>query len=174
MREKDQYKIDDRFLNGYARFVGIHALGVYNSLCRHANREQTSWPSINTIAKELSIGRTSVIESIKRLEFFNIIQKKRIGKKATNRYLLISKHLWKTISEVCLKDFSEVCHTDFTSLRGKLHQSATRTSIVRNTHSKDTQRKESVSKKKKCALPGCKKYPDSYRVVSSGVECIDH
>jgi len=40
LRKKEQYITDDLFLNGYARFLGIYAVGVYGSLCRHANKEQ--------------------------------------------------------------------------------------------------------------------------------------
>ncbi len=131
LRQKDQYITDDKFLNGYARFLGIYAVGVYSSLCRHANKEQKSWPSIKTICEELSIGRNSVIAAIKRLEFWNIISKERVGKKATNRYWLINKKEWKSVSEVCLKDYSEVCHINFSGLRDKLQRFATQTSIVR-------------------------------------------
>ena len=148
LRQKDQFITDDQFLNGYARFVGIYAVGVYGSLCRHANKEQNSWPSIRKICEELSISRNSVIEAVKKLEFWNIVKKKRIGKTANNRYWLIHKKNWKRVSEVHLKDFSEVCGGDFSSLCGKLHQFATRTSNSKELNSKETHRKESTSKKK--------------------------
>ena len=119
LREKDRFVVDDKFLNGYARFLGVYAVGVYNSLCRHANKEQRCWPSIKKIAQELSIGRNKVFDSIKYLEFWQIIKKERLGKKLTNRYLLLSKRYWKPISESSLKDFGEVYHINFTSL---LHQ----------------------------------------------------
>ena len=143
-REKGWYYIDDKFLNGYARFLGIYAVGVYSSLCRHANKEQMAWPSISKIAEELGCGRNSILEGIKRLEFWHIISKKRIGKQTTNRYWLTKKRCWKPISEVCLKDFSEVCHTDFSSLLHKLQWFATQTSNSKETHNKETHNKEKV------------------------------
>jgi len=79
LRDKNRFVVDDKFLNGYARFLGIYAIGVYNSLCRHANKNQSSWPSINKIAQELGIGRNKVIDGTKNLEFWQIVKKKRVG-----------------------------------------------------------------------------------------------
>lgn len=141
LREKDKFVVDDKFLNGYAKFVGIYAVGVYTSLSRHANKEQKSWPSISKLCEELNVGKTSVIEAVKRLEYWNIIRKERIGKMATNRYYLVDKKHWKPIHEYHLREFSDVCHTDFRSLRDRLQKSATRTSIVRKHNSKETQKK---------------------------------
>lgn len=45
-RERGWYFIDNEFLDIYAKHVGIYASGVYNSLCRYANKDQKSWPSI--------------------------------------------------------------------------------------------------------------------------------
>jgi len=131
LRSKEKYILDDTYLNGYARFVGPYSTCVYNSLCRHANKVQKSWPSIIKIAEEHGIGRNSVINGIKRLEFWQIIQKDRIGKKANNRYDLLDKSCWIEISEVYLKDFSEVCHINFKGLRDKLQGFTRQTSIVR-------------------------------------------
>jgi len=145
LREKDRFVVDDKFLNGYARFLGVYAVGVYNSLCRHANKEQRCWPSIKKIAQELSIGRNKVFDSVKYLEFWQIIKKERLGKKLTNRYLLLSKRYWKPISESSLKDFSEVYHINFKSLLDKLQEFITSTSIVRKHNSKLTQKKGGLS-----------------------------
>lgn len=136
LREKDKFVIDDKFLNGYAKFVGIYAVGIYSSLCRHANKKQKCWPSINKIAEELDIGKNSIIEGIKRLEFWQIIKKHRIGKMATNRYSLADKKRWLSISEVSLKDFSEVCQTNFRGLCDKLQRFARQTSNSKETQSK--------------------------------------
>ena len=141
-REKGWYFTDNEFLNGYAKFIGIYAVGVYNSLCRHANKNQKSWPSIEKIKTELDIGKNSTIEGIKRLEFFDIIKKVRVGKQCTNRYILTKKSDWKIISEVCLKDYSEVCDTNFKGLLDKLHGFVTQTS-----NSKKTQKKENPKEK---------------------------
>lgn len=145
LRDKNRFVVDDKFLNGYARFLGIYAVGVYNSLCRHANKAQKSWPSIKKIAQELSIGRNKVIDGIKYLEFWQIIRKERLGLKLTNRYLLLSKGRWKLLDETNLKEFSEVYHLNFGSLQDKLQEFTTSTSIVRKHSSKEIQKKGDFS-----------------------------
>ena len=141
LRDKERFVVDDKFLNGYARFLGIYAVGVYNSLCRHANKVQKSWPSIKKIAQELGVGRSKVIQSIKYLEFWNIIKKERLGLKLTNRYSLLSKRCWKSLEENSLKEFSEVYHINFGGLQNKLQEFTMQTSIVRKHNSKETQKK---------------------------------
>jgi len=149
LRERNKFVVDDKFLNGYARFLGIYCVGVYNSLCRHTNKEQKCWPSIKKMAEELDICRNKVIEGIKYLEFWQIIKKQRIGKQATNRYLLLDKKQWKPLNENNLKKFSEVYHINFKSLRHKLQEFITSTSIVRKHNRKVTQKKGEFSFKDK-------------------------
>ena len=142
LRNKNKFIMDDKFLNGYARFVGIYAVGVYNSLCRHANKEQSSWPSIKKIGEELGVSMPKIIESIKFLEFWRIIEKIRVGKRATNRYCLIDKKYWKALSDVNVVNFSDVNHINFTSKQRLLHMLTTLTSNSKETHSKETHSKE--------------------------------
>lgn len=137
LRQKEQFILDDAFLNGYARLVGIYAVGVYCSFCRHANKEQTSWPAIETIAEELAISRDSVIRAIKKLEEFGVVVKIRVGKMANNRYVLTNKKTWK------LK--SEVADSDISSSPQQLHESLTATSNSKEEASKDTQVRTSVA-----------------------------
>lgn len=155
LREKERFVMDDKFLNGYARFLGIYAVGVYSSLCRHANKAQKSWPAIERIAQELSVGRNKVIDSIKYLEFWQIIKKQRVGLKCTNRYLLLSKKHWKALDASHLKEFSEVYEINLGGLQNKLQEFTTQTSIVRKHKSKETQEKGESSFKKKPYYDGC-------------------
>ena len=145
-RDRGWYWSNNEFLNGYVRFIGVYANGVYNSLCRHADKKQKCWPSIETICEELGIGKNSVVESIKRLEFWQIITKVRVGKMCNNRYILNNKKEWKPISEVYLKEFSEVCHINFKGLSDKLHRFARQTSNSNKTHSNKTHSKSSKTK----------------------------
>jgi hypothetical protein len=94
LRIKEKFFIDDLYLNGYAKKCGIYATGVYLSLCRHANKDQQCWPAEKTIAEELNISPKQVGRVIKILEKFNIIRKKRVGKKLNNRYSLLDKSEW--------------------------------------------------------------------------------
>jgi len=149
LREKEWFVVDDKFLNGYARFIGVYAVGVYSSLCRHANKKQKTWPSVKSIGQELSISRSKAIESIKCLEFWKIIKKIRVGKHCNNRYFLLKKSCWKPINEQTLKEFSEVCHINFSSLLNRLQKYTPKTSISKETQSKNIQRKEAFSLEEK-------------------------
>ena len=58
LRKKDQYKVDDAYLNGYARLCGVYATAVYNSLSRHSDfHTQECFPSIEKIAYQHKIDK---------------------------------------------------------------------------------------------------------------------
>lgn len=101
LRKKDQYKIDDAYLNGYARICGIYATAVYNSLSRHADfHTQEAFPSIEKIAEQHNISRPSVIKGIKSLESWGIIKvakekDEKTKRQKVNIYYLVDKSEWK-------------------------------------------------------------------------------
>jgi len=99
LRKKDQFKIDDIYLNGYARICGVNATLVYLSLCRHAEFEsQKAFPSQNKIGFELGISVASVKRGIKKLAEYNVIsieKEKMEGKFSNNVYYLLDKSEWK-------------------------------------------------------------------------------
>jgi hypothetical protein len=136
LRNKEHFIIDDRFLNGYAKEVGVFGVAVYMSLCRHADKDQTCWPSIQKMAEELNLGRNSVINGLKNLKNDRIIGTIRIGRRCTNRYILYDRRHWRhrmaKESEVPIKDITisqgEVPNKDITSLPQGLHQSLLQTS----------------------------------------------
>ena len=96
LRKKEKFVVDDLYLNGYAKKFGVYATAVYLSLCRHADREQKSFPSVKKIAEEHNVSERQVFRAIKILEKYNLVRKERIGKKANNRYYLIDKSEWTT------------------------------------------------------------------------------
>lgn len=140
-RSTGRYTVYDKFLDEYSRYVGVYTVGVYNSLCRHANKSRKSWPSITKISQELHCGRDSVIRGIKYLEFWSLILKDRVGKRANNRYQVRDKKYWKPINIHSLKSFSEVYKIDFTSLSDRLQESLRSTSNSKEAQSKETQSK---------------------------------
>ena len=101
LRKKDQFKIDDAYLNGYARVCGVYATAVYNSLSRHADfSTQEYWPSIDTIAHQHNIDRKTVIKAISTLEEWRIIKKikerdEKTKRQLNNVYTLLDKTEWK-------------------------------------------------------------------------------
>ncbi len=102
LRKKDQYKIDDVYLNGYAKFCKPVATAVYNSLCRHAEfNSQKAFPSQDLIAYQHSISVKSVRRAIKKLASYNIIRiekERKKGKFANYVYTLLDKTEWKSIT----------------------------------------------------------------------------
>lgn len=99
-RSKQQFRVDDEYLNGYAKLCGIHATGVYMSLCRHSDKVQKSFPSKELIAKELNISVRSVYNALKELEAWRIIKitPQRHGPTGLfirNTYTLLDKKSWK-------------------------------------------------------------------------------
>ncbi len=92
--------VDDAYLNGYARVCGIYATGVYMSLCRHASKNQSCFPSEKLISDELDISEKSVQRAVKRLVKWNIIEvsrkKHHNGTWKNNVYSLLDKSIWKS------------------------------------------------------------------------------
>ncbi len=100
-RHKETFVMDDEFLNGYSAVCGIYATGVYMALCRHANREQEAWPSIESLAEKLGINRKTVMSGIKKLEEWGVITKETArntsGKYDNAVYTLLDRSVWKPL-----------------------------------------------------------------------------
>lgn len=86
LRKKEQFIIDDAYVNGYARLVSPYATCTYLSLCRHADKAQKAFPSIKLIALQHAISPKSVKRGIKELILWNIICKQRLGGRMSNTY----------------------------------------------------------------------------------------
>lgn len=99
-RNKSMFRVDDEYLNGYSRLCGTNATMVYLCLCRHSDRHQESFPSVQLMANKLGISRDSVMRGIKTLVQWNIIQKNRKRKEnaqwLNNTYVLLDKTVWKS------------------------------------------------------------------------------
>ncbi len=107
-RTKEFFQIDDVYLNGYAKICGIYATGVYLSLCRHADKTQKAFPSVELISEELGISKNSVLRAIKILSDHNIIKRERKRTKEgvflSNVYVLIDKKYWEKEAQVSVGD----------------------------------------------------------------------
>jgi hypothetical protein len=98
-RNKQHYIVDDEYLNGYARLCGVYATAVYNSMCRHVDVHQQSFPSIDLIAEQHAISRPMVIKATKILESWGIVMVIRSKNEKTKRqnpniYVLTDKSVW--------------------------------------------------------------------------------
>jgi biotin operon repressor len=100
LRKQEMYRIDDGYLNGYAKICGVYSTAVYNSLSRHSDEIQHCFPSIEKMAEQHGCNRKSIIKGIQTLERLNIIRVDRIthrGKSENNGYTLLDKSEWKKI-----------------------------------------------------------------------------
>ena len=76
--------------------IGVSSEGklVYFYLDDRKNAENVAWPALNTIARELSMSRSSVRRAIQELEKIGLVRKEapyRLNGRATsNRYHVIS------------------------------------------------------------------------------------
>lgn len=98
-RNKNFFLMDDAYLNGYAKLVSPSVTAVYMSLCRHADKLQKSFPSIQLLAEEHSLSVSTVQRAIRKLVSLNIISRERTkasnGKWINNTYILLDKSVWK-------------------------------------------------------------------------------
>lgn len=99
-RNKAMYRMDDEYLNGYAKLCGIASTAVYCSLCRHADTNQKSFPSIELMAEQHGVDRKTVMRAIKKLQEWQIIAVKKEKDKKTKRqknnvYILVDKSEWR-------------------------------------------------------------------------------
>jgi len=99
LRRKQFFMVDDEFLNGYVKHLGLSATAVYLSLCRHASKDQVAFPSMKTIGAELNVCRETIRRKVKLLEKYHLIQiiRERDGKGRwrSNTYILLDKSEWK-------------------------------------------------------------------------------
>ena len=99
MRSKSKFFVDDEYLNGYAKLCGPNATMVYLCLCRHSDRHQESFPSIELMATKTGVSRDSIMRGIKSLVDWNIVSKSRVWRKGSqvtnNTYVLLDKSVWK-------------------------------------------------------------------------------
>ncbi len=156
MRRKEKFFVDDEYLNGYARLCGPNATLVYLCLCRHSDRHQESFPSVELMAERTGISRDSVMRGIKKLIEWNIISKERERKAdakwLNNRYVLLDKSVWEMkpssvqqhgkpsrksdLAKSQMRGFSQVAHSDTKD-----------THSIKDTHTKEELSNESKEKK---------------------------
>lgn len=118
-RQKEWFWLDNEYLNGYAKHLGVYCTAVYISLCRHADQKtQSCYPSMKLIAEENGMSVKTVERATKILEDWKVIDikrsKKEDGTQANNVYTLTAKSGWKakpTDSQSVGKDTSRQTHS---------------------------------------------------------------
>ena len=143
LREKF-FLINDEYLNGYAKLCGINATGVYLSMCRHANKHQTCFPSKKLMAEELAIGERSVYTAINKLAEWNIVSVEEQGRKKNGSfkvklYTLIDKKYWKSKPQATVavgKDCTPPQANNDTPPQAPVAQEGN--TVIKETHIKET------------------------------------
>jgi hypothetical protein len=104
LRKKEQFIVDDAYLNGYGKIFGPVGTAVYLSLCRRAGKEQSCWPSEMRIAEDHGMTDRTVRKYIKIFVEANLIriehERTQSGKWPHNVYYLLDKSEWKSPEEI--------------------------------------------------------------------------
>jgi Helix-turn-helix domain len=95
---------DKRIIRRYGRVLGPQGIAVYMALATHADgEEQKSFPSYQTIAKEISSSRSTVIRVMKILVRLNLIRKETMaspdGDAGPNIYSLLDVPVDNSLEE---------------------------------------------------------------------------
>lgn len=97
-RAKNYFRMDDAYLNGYAKKCGYKATLVYLCLCRHADKNQYCFPSLKSMSEKLGISVDSIKRGVQDLKKYNIIEVEQVKHKnglwKNNSYTLVDKSDW--------------------------------------------------------------------------------
>lgn len=96
-RKESRFYIDNEFLNGYAKKVGLAGQSVYMALCRH-EREGKAFPGVRHLSAELNVSIGFISKGIKNLANYGIIKTSK-GRQGKYTYYLIDHSKWQTISK---------------------------------------------------------------------------
>jgi len=155
LRQKTQFKIDDEYLNSWAKYLKPTTTAIYTSLCRHAEfHTQKAFPSQKKIAFEHGISISTVKRGLKNLLKYKIIAVEKERKKgmfSNYIYYLLDKSGWKkpTIGQKRPMVTPQVIHHRSFTIYGKRPTKDTKR--LRIQIEKDTKKKKrdsSFSKKK--------------------------
>ena len=91
-RRQGWFWMEDAVIDTYGRALGAIGLAVYAYLARRSDPRGVSFPSYGTIARDLNLGRRTVIKYIHRLEELGlIVVHRRNGQgRASNVYQLVN------------------------------------------------------------------------------------
>jgi len=103
-RNKGFFYIDNDYVDFIAKYLDPSSTSIYLSLCRHADKDQVSYPAQEKIAEEHNINSRTVRRKLKILEKFNIIKFSRkrgkSGQWLHNVYTLLDKTEWQAPAEL--------------------------------------------------------------------------
>ena len=147
-RGSNRTHIDNAIMKDYGWLIGAKTIGIYAILVMHADGKQKCHPSIKRLEELTGLSKPTVIESLKLLDFLNIIKSVQVGKQCTNRYTLMDQKVWRKDWEVMLKDLTsgEVNIFNFSGKTILLQRLNHFTSIVTRPNSNKTHSNKYASK----------------------------
>ncbi len=91
-RQQGWFWMEDAVIDTYGRSLGAIGVAIYAYLARRADANGVSFPSYGTIARDLNLGRRTVINHIAQLEKLGliIVHRRRGQGRATNVYQLVN------------------------------------------------------------------------------------
>ena len=94
-------------IDDYGAALGPYGIAVYVCLCRHADREESTFVGQRTIAGEIGAGRTSVNQAVARLRELGLIEvEDRVDEhgRTTSTYTLLDPPLFAERASVSLRE----------------------------------------------------------------------
>jgi hypothetical protein len=147
-RKPPFFIVDRAVVDSLGKIIGPFGHAVYTSLLRHANTERQAWSSLDLIAKEWNIGKSSVIRHIEVLEKLHVITIERVEGKH-NIYHVNDIEAWKafvpltSVTETPVVPLTSVTETPVVPLT-----SVTETPVVPLTSVTETPEEDKDYKKK--------------------------
>jgi len=120
-RNRGWFYMDNEYLNGLGKHLGVTGIAIYVSLCRHADNEQKCFPAQETIAEELGCSVATIKRYLRLLTKHNVIAIERVkkGRKwAHNVYYLLDKSEWiypKKVSRVTETPDNQEVHSSMSN-----------------------------------------------------------
>jgi predicted transcriptional regulator len=161
-REKEGgwYWIENDLMDIYGEYLGHIAIGIYNSLKRHENKEEIAFPSQALIAKEINASRKAINEHIRILEKYRLIVKKKTrsgkGSWRNNTYFITDRSEWLSPS-----NFSALDHVT----QGYMNKTNTKKTNNKNTKIS----KERVGKVENMTKDLVGKYTKELKQINNGL-----
>ena len=88
-RKPGWFRMDDELIEVYGPKVGVHGIAVYAAICRHADKEESSHPSLRTLCERLKIGRKKLLDTLALLEKEGLISVERGDRANVSVYTLL-------------------------------------------------------------------------------------
>ncbi len=88
-RKPGWFRIDDELIEVYGPEIGVHGIAVYAALCKHANKDESSYPGLRLLCEKLKIGRKKLLDTLSQLQELGLIDIEPGDRVSVNVYTLL-------------------------------------------------------------------------------------